>query len=261
MRGTTVAPIVLAAALVAAATAVSATAQAAEPQAPTQPTDGMTAKVFAVRYVDVRHVASVLEVFGGAARPQTDLRVIAWGGPADRLAAVEATVASLDAAPPPARNLLLTAWLVAVSGAGPSPAGLPAPVRAAIERLGDAHAGLGARLLERPVLRVREDSRNAEIKGRLSGPTPSSGAYTLRVRHVEVLAGGPSAVVRLDGLALEAEVPLQAAPGAPEPAPVSTGSLSTDVDLALGATVVVGATTLSSSGDTLLLVLRAAPAE
>jgi hypothetical protein len=261
MRGTTVAPIVLAAALVVAATAVSATAQATEPRAPSQPTDGMTAKVFAIRHVDVRHVASVLEVFGGTARPQTDLRVIAWGGPADRLAAVESAVASLDIAPPPARNLLLTGWLVAVSEEGPSPAGLPAAVRAAIERLGDGHTGRGARLLERPVLRVREDSWNAEIKGRVAGPTPSGGAYTLRVRHVAILAGGPSPMVRLDGLALEAEVPVQAAPGAPGPAPVSSGSLATDVDLAFGATAVVGATTLSSSGDTLLLVLRAAPAD
>jgi len=261
MRSTEFAPIVLAVALVAAVIAVSATAQAAEPQVPNQPTEGMTAKIFAVRHVDVRHVASVLEVFGGAARPQTDLRVIAWGGPADRLAAVEAAVAALDVAAQPARNLVLTAWLVDLSGGEGAGAALPAPVRTAIERLGEDGSARDARLLDRAVLRVRDDSRGAEVKGQLSGTAWSAGSYTLRVRHVDVVAAGAVPAVRLDGLALQAEVVAVDTPGPGEARPAMSGSLATDADLPLGAAAAVGATSLTPSGRSLVLVVRVAPAD
>ena len=257
MRSSSFASAVLVGALVAATIAVPAVGQPTEPPAPDRPADGMVAKVFVVRHVDARHVASVLEIFGGAARPQTDLRVVAWGGPADRLAAVEAAVTALDVAPKPARDLVLTAWLVDLSDQPGPGTDLPAPVRAAIERLAVRPSDRGARVLERAVLRVRDDSRNAEVRGRLSNPERGVGSYTLRVRQVELAPGGATPAVRLDGLALQVEVAAPTATGTGEPQHVFSSGLATDVDLPVGNAAAVGATALTSSGRTMILVLQA----
>jgi hypothetical protein len=261
MRSSALAPTALAAALLAAPVASTAAAQATEPPAPAGGSRGTVTKVFPVRHVDPRALASVLSAYVGSANPQSELRVVTWTGPSDQLAAVEATVASLDVATPPARNLVLTAWLVDLAGDGGAGTDLPAAVRTAIERLGDARPTHGARLLDRAVLRIRENSHGAEAKGQLSGTAWSAGSYTLRVRHVDIVPAEPAPAVRLDGLALQAEVVAAGVPGPGDAHPATSGSLATDVDLPLGATVAVGATSLTSSGHGLMLVLRAAPAD
>ncbi len=260
MRSSLFAPTLLAIALSAGATVASAAGQASDSPPPTKPVE-MATKVFAVRHVEPRHVASVLEIYGGAARPQTDLRVVAWGGPADRLAAVEATVAALDVVPQPARDLLLTVWLVAASQRelpGQEP---PATVRTAIGSLSDPSAGRYVRLLDRALLRVREDSHDARIRGLVSGLTFGSGSYELRIRQLALQPGRPSPSVRLDGLAFEIATPASPSAGESERGLRPAGSLSTDLDLVVGSTVVVGATPLEAAGESLLLVLHAAIAD
>jgi hypothetical protein len=258
MRGTTVSAIVLAASLTAVPTMAGA---AGDAPSPTQPASATATKVFAVRHVDARHVASVLEAFGGSVRPQTDLRVVAWTGRASQLTDVEAAVAALDVALPPPRDLVLTAWLVAASqqqSPGQEP---PDAVRAAIVKLSDPVAGRYVRLLDRALLRVREDRHGAEIRGLVSGLASGSGSYQLRIRHLALRPGGPSPLVRLDGLAFEIATPVPAPTGESERDLRPAGSLSTDLDLAVGSTAVVGATPLEGAGDSLFLVLHAALAD
>lgn len=260
MRTTPVRPILLIA-LLAGAASVAVAEPPDQPALPTDPAHRTVTRIFSVRHVDARPLAAVLEMYGGAARPQPELGVVAWSGPADQLAVVEAAVATLDVAPAAARDLVLTAWLVAVSKDGTGSAELPTAVRTAIERLGDARPGPDARLLERALLRVREGSRETEIRGKLVGPAWSDGSYTLRVRHVAVLPRGAAQAVRLDGVGLRVDLAAPAPPEAEERGPVSTASLSTEVDLELGRAAVVGATALPASGASLVLVLRVARAE
>jgi hypothetical protein len=260
MRSSPLAPTLLAIALSAGVTVASAAGQAGGPPTPTKPVETAT-RVFAVRHVDARHVASVLEIYGGAARPQTDLRVVAWGGPADRLAAVEATVAALDVAPQPARDLLLTVWLVAASQQQMPGQEPPATVGAAISSLSDPSKGRYVRLLDRALLRVRENNYDARIRGLFSGLASGSGSYELRIHHLALQPGSPSPIVRLDGLAFEIATPVPASTGESEHGLRPAGSLSTDLDLVVDSTVVVGATPLGAAGESLLLVLHAAIAD
>jgi len=261
MRSSALAPIALAAVLLDASFAPRAAAQATEPPVPAAASRAAVTRVFPVRHVDPRALASVLSAYVGSASPQPELRVVTWTGPADQLAAVEATVASLDVAGPPARSLVLTAWLVELGGDEGAGTDLPVAVRTAIDRLGDARPARSTRLLDRAVLRVRENSRGVEVKGQLSGTAWSAGSYTLRVRHVDVVAAGAAPAVRLDGLALQAEVVAAGAPGPGEARPAMSGSLATDADLPLGAAAAVGATSLTPSGRSLVLVVRVAPAD
>lgn len=93
------------------------------------------------------------------------------------------------------------------------------------------------------------------------GAAWSEGSYTLRVRHVTVLPRGTGQAVRLDGVGLRVDLAAAGPAGAEERVRVSTASLSTEVDLELGRPAVAGATALPAAGGSLLLVLRAAPAE
>jgi hypothetical protein len=108
----------------------------------------------------------------------------------------------------------------------------------------------------RPILLIAPLAGAATV-----GAAWSAGSYTLRVRHVAVLPRGTGQLVRLDGVGLRVDLAAPGPAGAEERVGVSTASLSTEVDLELGRPALAATTALPTAGGSLLLVLRADPAE
>jgi len=218
-------------------------------------------RVFTLKHANPERLAQVLEVFGGAFRPDTDLGVLGWTGPAVTAEALEAAVARLDVPPPAGRNLEVTAHLLGVSRGAAGDAPLPDELRAVGDQLRKLLRFESIRLLDTVVMRLRDGSRGKLVHGILTGERGAL-PYELRIGRIELVDGGDAPQVRLDALRFEMAVrsPAMGDDGKGD-GQVGNVRIDTDIDVRVGVKAVVGKASVSGPDDAVVLVIQVTPVD
>ena len=170
--------------------------------------DKFATKIFRIEHADVESLAEVLSVFRGRVESNPDLGVIAWTGPADRLAGVEAAIKSLDVAPVPEPNVELTVYFIMASKSGSSGASVPAALDGVATQLKDVFGYESVQLIETTAMRVRHGS-----EGKINGILPQRLAddrearYEFYFENLKVTEDEAGRSIRLDGLNAGVQVP------------------------------------------------------
>jgi hypothetical protein len=217
-------------------------------------------KVFEIKHADVERLAQVLNVFGGYISPNRELRVIGVRVPQGVLPAVEESIRRLDVPPPAPQNVELTAYQLLASDQETSDSSIPSDLEAVIKQLKATFSYKGFRSLDTVVVRSR-NNQEGQVKG-VARLTPSDRSYpvnyTFGYKAASILSDERGRSVRVDGLRLNAQVPVgrQVGDGRTDYHYTEAGFV-TDVDIREGQKVVVGKATVDGSNQALILVITA----
>ncbi len=212
------------------------------------------ARVIPVKYADVKALANTLSIFGCGMAPNAELKVLAVSCPPDVMTAFEEAVKRLDVAPPPAKNIELTAYFL-LAGGKEMPEGKPVPaeLEPVLKQIRAAFAYKNFALLDTTVLRTRE-GRPAGVNGVVSSGT-SQGVWNFSIKSASPSAVEGANVVRIDGLT--AAVQFRLPPNAKGEISYREAGVKAEVDIRENQKVVVGKSSMEGPDKALIVVLTA----
>jgi hypothetical protein len=212
-------------------------------------------KLFVLKYADPVHVATLLSVFTGAVRTDSDLHALAVETTSEStLRAIEEAIQGLDVPSVGPRDIEMTAYLlIGGDSAGTEPSAMPKELDSVIAQLKNAFAFKSYRLMDILALRTRVGQRasNSSV-GRPMQMGTGSPAPVTQFRINSAGIGSDETTVRIDGLNLSSRIPVQSIPGQYNYQDVG---LQADVDIKQGQKVVIGRVSVAESA--LFVVLTA----
>jgi len=225
--------------LVWALMAMATFALAQEKAAPPKPTGPQKSIIVDVKNGDVERIAVVVAGLGANVRADSVLRVIAVGGDAATVTAVEEAIKRLDVPPTPARDVELTMYLVYGAAQENPSAAVPQDLDATVKQLRAIFPYKSYKVLDTIVLRAR-DGQKAESSGSLPGSTTT---YSMQYYKATITGQAPR-ILHIDQLQLRLGPPSG-----------SYTSISTNVDAREGQKTVVGKANIANTEDAVFLVI------
>ena len=209
-------------------------------------------KVIQLKYADPYHVADLLSLFGASLKSDRQTKVLTVVGSASAVAAVEEAIKKLDVAPPPTKDVDLTAYFVLATRQPMQAADLPPELGDVITQLKRVLNYQSFQLLDTAFLRSR-DGQGASVSGVARvGSAPVD--FRLRFERADIIPEGKARTVTINGLDFVAEQPVT---GGTLAAKTTSTGIHTNIDIAEGQKVVVGKTALDFPDNALILVLMA----
>ena len=214
-------------------------------------------KLTHIHAIDTGAVLDILSAGKVKWRTEEGLRIIVMNGPLELVDAMEAAVKKLDVPrvdPPAPKNIELTFHILAASGAAGA-SEIPPGLTGVVQQLGNVFALKSFRLLETAVMRGR-DGRALDGSGILAIPVKveASPRYNLRMKSVAAPAA-KGGLIRIDGLDFYVSIPFLKAGG--QGLEWQGAGIKTDLDVREGQKVVVGKSSLDTTGQALFLVVSA----
>lgn len=215
-------------------------------------------RVIQLKHIDASTTHPVLDIMSNSKvrwQTQDRLRLIVLNGPPELVAAMEAAIHKLDVPPPAARNVEATFHILAAGGAAPG-APVPAELNSVVEQLFKVFGMKSFRLLETSVIRGRE-GRNLTTSGVLPVPVKveANPRYQIHTPRIAISPTEKGNTLRIDNLQFRIQIPSAKIGGAG--LDWSGVEIQTDVDIREGQRVVVGKTSLDTSGQAYFLVVSA----
>jgi hypothetical protein len=218
----------------------------------------VVSRVVQLKYVHPDNTQAVLDILAAGKvrwRTDTSLRIIAMNGPTELVEAMEAAIKKLDMPPPAIRNIELT-FSILTAGTQAGSDTVPPDLAGVVQQLGKVFGLKSFRLLETAVMRGRE-GRPLESSGILSVPVKvdSSPRYHLRFQRVSTSPAEKGLLIRIDGLDFNVSIPVLKVGG--QGLDYMGAGIKTDVDVREGQKVVVGKSSLDTTGQSVFLVVSA----
>ncbi|MBI4470560.1 MAG: hypothetical protein HY650_14695 [Acidobacteria bacterium] len=219
-----------------------------------------------LRVVDVKHaevglLANAIRQIGfrGSVVPDAASRTLTLRGNGEEVNAMGAMIEKLDVAPPPVRNLELTAYLLVALDKPQTDPPLPAKLETVVKQLRATFNYQGYQLLETLVVRNREGKEGSVTGVVPSSPeTPLKTFYTFSYRSADVARDEKGNVIRIDRLILGARIPIPVESGAQDDkVQYQNTGVQTNVDMREGQMVVIGKANVDGSNNALIIVLTA----
>jgi hypothetical protein len=210
-------------------------------------------KIFQVRYANVYQLAKVFNAFGAVINADNDPKVLSVRAPQEVLAAIEESLKRLDVPQPPARNIVLDAYLLVASMHG-STENIPSELEPVVQQLKSVFKYHGFRLLATSSLRTRDGhggQTNGVLPSVLEGSMPTN--YDFHVGSTTITSDSKERVIRIDDMRLglrvqvKSEIDLQ----------YHEVHINTSIDIREGQKVVVGKANIDNADNALILVLTA----
>jgi len=210
-------------------------------------------KVIQLKYADPYHVADLLSLFGASIKSDRQTKVLTVVGSASAVAAVEEAIKKLDVAPPPTKDVDLTAYFVLATREPMQAASLPSELGEVITQLKRVLNYQSFQLLNTAFLRS-QDGHGASVSGVARvGSVPVD--FRLSFNTADIIPEGKAPTVTINGLDFTAEQPVTG--GGLLTTRAASAKIHTNIDIAEGQKVVVGKTALDFPDNALILVLTA----
>ena len=218
-------------------------------------------KLVTLKNADPNSVAPMFNQWGVSIVPNNQIKTLSISGPPDKVAAVEAAIKKLDAAP---KTIELTVYFV-VGGDQPTLAGgaVPQDLRDVITQLKGAFAFKDYKMLDALTLRTRAGS-SADTSGILNAANPPRMSQ-FSIRNSTVSEDGTT--IRIDRMHAGLRIPYtrregggtdaKGAAGAQKSVEYINSGIDQDVDVKEGQKVVVGRSSLEGPQQALFLILTA----
>lgn len=224
--------------------------------------------VWVTKMIKLEHIAPnrVQGLFGhlpGSLKTDSELGLLVIHGPPSTVEFIEKTARQLDA--PSARsvrsenqNVEITAWLVGAGRAGDSGNDSVPLLRPVVEQLRERFPYQGYQLLETITLRLRSRSRErSSLSGvipdlAVEGADPATYAFNVRLNAIQPAPGGHT--ISVNEVRLAAKIPVRTSERSLTHSQVH---ITTQMDLPVGKTVVVGKAGVRGVVDGIFLVLQA----
>jgi hypothetical protein len=218
----------------------------------------VVSRVVQLKYVHPDNTQAVLDILAAGKvrwRTDTSLKIIAMNGPNELVEAMEAAIKKLDVPPPAIRNIELT-FNILVAGSQAGADTVPPDLTGVVQQLGKVFGLKSFRLLETAVLRGRE-GRPMESGGILAIPVKveSSPRYFLRFQRVSTSPAEKGLLIRIDGLEFNVSIPVLKVGG--QGLDYMNPGMKTDIDVREGQKIVVGKSSLDTTGQSVFLVVSA----
>jgi hypothetical protein len=218
-------------------------------------------KLITLRNADPNAIAPLFNQWGVSIAQMSQLKTLSISGPADKVAAVEAAIKQLDAAP---KTIELTVYFV-VGGDQPNLTGgaVPQDLRDVIAQLKGAFTFKDYKMLDALTLRTRAGS-SADTSGILNSANPPKMSQ-FSIRNATVSEDGTT--IRIDRMHAGLRIPYTRREGVGPDAKAATlaqksveyinSGIDQDVDVKEGQKVVVGRSSLEGPQQALFLILSA----
>ena len=223
--------------------------------------DARVNKLLTLKNADPNSVAPMFNQWGVSIVPNNQIKTLSISGPADKVAAVEAAIKQLDAAP---KTIELTVYFV-VGGDQPNLMGgaVPQDLRDVITQLKGAFAFKDYKMLDALTLRTRAGS-SADTSGILNAANPPRMSQ-FSIRNATVSEDGTT--IRIDRMHAGLRIPYtrregvgtdaKGAASAQKSVEYINSGIDQDVDVKEGQKVVVGRSSLEGPQQALFLILTA----
>jgi hypothetical protein len=223
--------------------------------------DARVNKLLTLKNADPNSVAPMFNQWGVSIVPNNQIKTLSISGPADKVAAVEAAIKQLDAAP---KTIELTVYFV-VGGDQPNLMGgtVPQDLRDVITQLKGAFTFKDYKMLDALTLRTRAGS-SADTSGILNAANPPRMSQ-FSIRNATVSEDG--ATIRIDRMHAGLRIPYtrregvgtdaKGAASAQKSVEYINSGIDQDVDVKEGQKVVVGRSSLEGPQQALFLILTA----
>ena len=223
--------------------------------------DARVNKLLTLKNADPNSLAPMFNQWGVSIVPISQLKTLSISGPADKVAAVEAAIKQLDAAP---KTIELTVYFV-VGGDQPTLTGgtVPQDLRDVITQLKGAFAFKDYKMLDALTLRTRAGS-SADTSGILNAANPPRMSQ-FSIRNATVSEDGTT--IRIDRMHAGLRIPYtrrevggtdaKGAASAQKSVEYINSGIDQDVDVKEGQKVVVGRSSLEGPQQALFLILTA----
>ncbi|MBI2689265.1 MAG: hypothetical protein HYX27_23420 [Acidobacteria bacterium] len=217
-----------------------------------------TSRVVQLKYINPDSTAAVLDILAaGRVRWRTDgnLRIIALSGPSDLVEAMDAAVKKLDVPASGPKNLEVIFHII-TANSQPGANSVSPDLNAVVQQLGTVFGLKSFRVLESAVMRGRE-GRSIESSGIIAIPVKGDGTpeYHIKCQRLTTSSSDKGLQIRMDNLEFRIMLPIANADG--KGFSYRNASIHTDVDVREGQKVVVGKSSLDTSGQSVFLVVSA----
>lgn len=215
-------------------------------------------RVIQLKYIRPENTNPVLDILSAGKvrwRSDNNLGLVALNGPAELVEALEAAIKKLDVPPAAVKNIEITFHILTAGPQAGANAVSP-DLTGVVQQLGTVFGLKSFRLLETAVLRGRE-GQPAQSSGVLAlpGRLDATPQYFISCRNIVTSPGDKGRLIRIDKLEFRVSifVPRPGGEGAISVNP----SIQTDIDVREGQKIVVGKSSLDTTGQSVFLVVSA----